>query len=221
MTSSQSFPPTSLPTPAPTQWLIFDRLSDDSEEDVLLRSHQGHTLPLVQLPLPLQEMIQPLIAQLRSCSLTACKTLEYSNQEGASLLLDGRRCPFTPTQLFDWEEADLLGRLDLLLWYIVYHQVHLDSRRPDFKSDLNPVSQKFDVRVAKATRDWKCPDCGELIAGGYWWCLNPPCPSRQRLCCCTGWTPPLILVERRKTKDHEIPSWHQALQHVRHALPAS
>ena len=209
-------PPSSSAIP---QWLTFARLSGDLEE-VLLRSSRDHTIPLLQLPAPLQKMIRPLVTHLRHSSFPRFHTLEYSNQDGVTVLLDGKRFFQSIIKLFLWEEEDLCGRLDLLLWFLVYHQAYQESLRPEFAADFNWTG-RFAVRITQEKRAWQCPDCTERIEGGQWWCQNPICPSRARLCCCTGWTPPLILVKSRQSFSHEETTWHSALERVRLSIPAS
>jgi len=219
--SSDRRPPSPIPLTSPTasQWLIFDRLRGDLE-DVRLRSSRDHTIPLPQLPAPLQKMIWPLVTHLCQRPFPRFHTLEYCNQDGVTILLDGKRSSITPSKLFLWEEDDLLGRLDLLLWFLIYHQTRQESLRPEFAADLNWTG-RFAVRITQEKRAWKCPDCTEQIEGRKWWCQNPTCPSRACLCCCTGWTPPLILVKGRQAIQHEVPTWHSALERVRLSLPAS
>jgi hypothetical protein len=193
---------------------------DGEFEEIVMRSARGHSLPVFFLPSPLKGLITPLLRRLRACPFIVFRLFEYSNHDRVFVLLDGRPCPHPITKLFAWEEEDLLGRLDLLLWYLAYHHARQESLRPEFAANFN-WSGRFDVRITQEKRLWKCPDCEHAIAGGDWWCLHPICPSRARLVCATGWTPPLILVRESPLSSQESPSWYQTLARMRHALPAS
>ncbi|HBK35104.1 MAG: hypothetical protein UU08_C0001G0022 [Candidatus Uhrbacteria bacterium GW2011_GWE2_40_58] len=189
--------PLSAPSISSPRQIIFSGIKEACDPFMVrLQSRFDHFLTVQNLPDPLQRLILPLIHALRTqqCEEEMIDHFEYSTEEGIRARVNSKPLQESLASFFHWQEDDLLGRLDLLVWFMSYHRARRDRATMRFSYELR-CNGRFDVFGEKILRSWNCPDCGHTIPGTDDWCRNPHCVSRHLFACCTGQTPILIVIE--------------------------